>query len=290
MNFTGTRRVAIKSLKLPGDIKARMKMPHVIELAASIEKLGGEPASMPIIAAGTREVIAGRDRIAACMINKTPRLWVRVAEGEPEEFKALEVDENLRRRQDSRKELLAEAVKLEKAAIEAKAKESGTVVPAKKIEKEAREKTAKKAGVKPESVRKAVQRQKAKEAPPKSEKPPIAMMGLELSKATLTAISRIKASCEELERYSKACQSEVSSVAGIMPGAVVARLMEKAKELGAEARAVKPEHICPVCDGEGDDKCKLCRGAHYARAEQMADIPKEQLERRPKTNGVTTEA
>ena len=36
VEFTGSRRVAIKTLDLPGGIKARMKEPHVIELAASI--------------------------------------------------------------------------------------------------------------------------------------------------------------------------------------------------------------------------------------------------------------
>ena len=288
MEFTGTRRVAIKSLDLPGGIKARMKEPHVIELAASIAKYGGEPAEMPIIQAKTRKVIAGRDRIAACMINETPRIWVRVAEGEPEEYKGLEIDENLRRRHDPRKELLAEAVKLEKAAKEAEAKESGTPVQPRKVEKEAREAVAKKAGVKVESVRKAVQRSKAKEAPPKPEKAPGETLGYDLGKGLMTTLGRIVAVCDSLEAISKSGQKMVSAIAGVLPEGAVVRLIDAAKALGAEARACKPSHICPKCKGEGDESCKLCRGAHYAREEQMGDVPKEWLEK--KANGVDAHA
>jgi hypothetical protein len=287
MNCLNFRRVDIKSLKLPGDIKARMKAPHVIELAASIEKFGGEPVEPPVVQDKTRVLIAGRDRIAALMLNKVPRVWVRIVEGEPEELKGLEIDENLRRRQDSRKELLAEAMKLEKATKEAEAKELGTSVPRPKAIREA---VAKKAGIKPESVRKSVQRSKAKEAPPKPEKPPIDTFGLELSKGLSTAVSRIKDALMSMEQSSKNVQHVISGVAGILPGQVTARLLEAARTLGAEVRAVMPTHLCPTCRGDGDEKCKLCKGAHYARHEQMADVPREQLERVKPGNGLHLEA
>jgi hypothetical protein len=287
MNCLNFRRVDIKSLKLPGDIKARMKAPHVIELAASIEKFGGEPVEPPVVQDKTRVLIAGRDRIAALMLNKVPRVWVRIVEGEPEELKGLEIDENLRRRQDSRKELLARAMKL--AIVEQQLKD-GDVLKSRPVVRAAREAVAKKAGIKPESVRKSVQRSKAKEAPPKPEKPPIDTFGLELSKGLSTAVTRIKEAMGLLESASHHAQVTVSKVAGILPGPVVVRLMDIAKQLGAEARACMPTHLCPTCRGDGDEKCKLCKGAHYARHEQMADIPREQLERVKPGNGLHLEA
>lgn len=289
MKFLGMRRMAIKAMKLPGDIKDRMGRKHVKELWESIEALGGQPAEPPIVEAGTRELKVGRDRIAACMTGKVPRVDVRIAEGTPEEFAQLELDENLRRRQDDREKMLARAARLEEAAVKAaeeeKAEKAGTPVPKPAtIKKQAREAVAKKAGVKPESVRKAVQRQKAKEAPPKPEKPPIDMLGRDITPGLRNVASRTKDMCETLANLSKTAQGLVSKSANILNGQVVVRLMDAAKELGAIARAVQPHSICPKCYGEGDEKCPLCKGAHYARAEQMADVPREWL-KKPETNG-----
>jgi hypothetical protein len=294
MNFEGTRRVAINTLKLPGDMKARMKAPHVVDLAESIEALGGEPSMTPLIRLGTREVVAGRDRIAACMLLKIPRIDVRVVDGTDAEIAQLELDENLRRRQDNRTSMLAQAVKLETAARKAaEPKETGTDVPPWKERKTAKgkaiEAVAKKAGIKPESARKAVQREKAKANPKPEpiEKPPIDLMGHELSAATLKTIGRIVTLCETIEASAKYQQRDVSTNASILPGGVTVRLMDAAKELQAVAAAVKPGAICYECKGQGDEKCKVCKGAHYARAEQMANVPAEKLQR---ANGIEARA
>jgi len=299
MQFLNIRRITINALTLPSDIKARMKAPHVAELAKSIEALGGEPAEMPLIRLGTREVIAGRDRIAACMLLKIPRIDVRVVDGTDAELAQLELDENLRRRQDNRTSMLAQAVKLEKAAIEAaeaetkgKAKEAGTVVPPKErktAKGKAREAVAKKAGIKPESARKAEQRAEAKAnpKPAPAEKPPIDLMGHEMSAATLKTIGRVVMLCETVEASAKYQQRDISNNAAILPGGVTVRLMDAAKELQAAAAAVKPVAICYECKGQGDEKCKVCKGAHYARAEQMVNVPAEKLAR---SNGVQADA
>jgi hypothetical protein len=71
--------------------------------------------------------------------------------------------------------------------------------------------------------------------------------------------------------------------------------MDIAKEMGAAARACTPVAICYECKGEGDEKCRVCKGAHYARQEQMSDVPKEKLrevraEIKAEANGVAASA
>jgi hypothetical protein len=300
MEFTAFKRVAIKSLDLPGDIKDRMQKRHVKELADSFDDTGGQPGNTPWVANGTRKLVAGRDRVAAAMLRKMTHLWCRFGDFANEgEIKRAERTENLRRRDINREKLLAEAVKQEEAELkaaekaaaeEAKAK-GGTDVPAKKkaTKKAARAKVAAKAGIKPESVRKAEQRQKAKEAPAKPPKPPIDTLGLPITKGLHSAVERIVNMCKDFEGDSKAMLSELSKLASHLPGHVTERLRGAIQELGDIARAVKPTHLCPKCKGEGDEKCPLCKGAHYARAEQMKDVPKEWLTPPPK-NGAPVEA
>jgi hypothetical protein len=177
-----------------------MQKKHVKELAESFSDTGGEPGNMPWIRNGTREVVAGRDRIAAAMTLKLTHLWVRTGDYTDAEAKKAELSENLRRRQDNREKMLSQASKLEAAEIaakeaEEKAKDPGTPVPPKRERKtakgKARESVAAKAGVKAESVRKAEQRQKAKakaaEPKPEGEPPCIDSLGLTVAKGLNTA-------------------------------------------------------------------------------------------------------
>lgn len=297
MEFLKDVTVKVSSLNLPSGIKARMKEPHVVELAESIRLNGGEPMNRPLFRWPVRDLIAGGDRMAATLLNKTAKITVRRVKCSDQEAKRLELDENLRRRQDNRKEMLAEASKLKAAELKAEqeakakeAKESGTPVPAKKpepIKKQAREAVAAKAGIKAESVRKAEQRAK-KAAEPKKEppppKPPVETLGVELSKGLIHVIDRIQVCTEEFQESSKTLLREVSRIAGILPAPVLVRLQDAAKALGDVGKEVHPACVCPKCRAKGDEKCQLCKGAHYVREEQMRDIPKEWMKPEPKAD------
>lgn len=299
MEFLKDVTVKVSSLNLPSGIKARMKEPHVVELAESIRLNGGEPMNRPLFRWPGRDLIAGGDRMAATLLNKTTKITVRRVKCSDQEAKRLELDENLRRRQDNRKEMLAEASKLKEAELKAEAarkaeeaKASGTPVPPSKkaepIKKKAREAVAAKAGIKPESVRKAEQRAKKAAEPKKEPEPrkpyPIETLGVELTKGLVTVLDRIQVCTEEFQETSKTLLREVSRIAGIVPAPVLVRLQDAAKALGDVGKEVHPACVCPKCRAKGDEKCQLCKGAHYVREEQMRDIPKEWLKPEPKAD------
>src|SRR5689334_5170771 len=162
LRWLGYKQVGVNTIVLPSDVKRRMKAPHVIELAKSIAELGEEPIHAPTIANRTRKLIAGRDRMAALLINGVKSCWVRMVEGTPQELADLEVDENLHRRQDNRDELIARRVAKVEGQIEAEIEAgqlpdtaSGNAGRPKSARGQARERVARELGTTPEAVRAA---------------------------------------------------------------------------------------------------------------------------------------
>ena len=156
------KRVRITSIRCDvADIRRRMKEPHVKELAADIKARGESPIHAPAIRADSNGLLAGRDRMAALMVNKAKSIWVHRAECTDQEARALELAENIYRRADNRSELLAELQRITEQRISAEqddARARGEAVPAGNTNSpaaQARREVARAAGVRPASVKRA---------------------------------------------------------------------------------------------------------------------------------------
>jgi hypothetical protein len=67
MKWLGYRQIALKSIVVDApDIRLRMKQPHVIELAANIQKHGEEPANAPSIRGGLTQSCAAGTATRQC--------------------------------------------------------------------------------------------------------------------------------------------------------------------------------------------------------------------------------
>lgn len=166
MKFTGYKHVQLSSLRFDiPDVKKRSKAAHVAELAASIRESGDDLIHAPTVRAESRELVCGRDRIAALIMLKAKKLWVHLVDCTDAEARMLERAENAYRRPiENRDQLIAEMVALASAQIVAEsavaAREGGTVSPPSKhaVTATARKQVARAAGIKPASVKKAQQR------------------------------------------------------------------------------------------------------------------------------------
>jgi hypothetical protein len=177
MKWMGYRHVAVDSIVLPGDINKRMKRPHVVELAKSIRELGDEPIHAPTVTAKGSKLVAGRDRMAALLLNESEDCWVRLVEGSKQELADLEVDENLHRRHDDRDDLIARRVAKVAGEVEAAGQLPDAVYGnpgrPKTARGAARERVARELGTTPDAIRAAEHRATAK----KSEVSPAAIEG-----------------------------------------------------------------------------------------------------------------
>ena len=95
----------IAELTIPGDVRKRMRDARVIELAESI-RVNGQIAPI-VMRPSDGRIIAGRDRLAALLINGARYAMVQRVTCLDVEAVRMEIAENLHRRQDSRTELLA---------------------------------------------------------------------------------------------------------------------------------------------------------------------------------------
>ena len=113
MRWLGYKQVSFKSIRVDmPDIKRRMKTDHVKDLAENIKMHGSEPIQAPTVRAKTSDLLCGRDRYSASLLNEAKKLWVHVVECDDREAKELELSENIYRRADNRAELIAQLVKL----------------------------------------------------------------------------------------------------------------------------------------------------------------------------------
>ncbi|HXJ32244.1 MAG TPA: ParB/RepB/Spo0J family partition protein [Gemmatimonadales bacterium] len=287
MKWLGYQQKSVKSLHLPGEIGKRQKQQHVIDLAADIRELGEEPINAPVFdKAG--QIIAGRDRMAALLINKAKRVWIRVADATDQERADLEVSENLYRRVDNRDEMIArrvhrvvEKVAAEKAAIGSRRAEAVTrqdVVAARKA-------VARQLNTTPKAIKSAEQRAaaKAKDIPsgsaahpaatdevnhteaarggeaavtlaPPDPPCPVDAFGIETSPAFRSRMSEIQGVLEVVNHHLVRAQTELAKLKGApdFNGAVWQRLKAELHSTAYNARAAKPALVCPYCrDPEG---------------------------------------
>ena len=162
MKWLGYREVKLSAIVVDAaDVRARMKAPHVAELAVDIKARGGDPIHAPTVRAGKMTLLCGRDRFAALSMLKARRIWAHVVECDDTEAKELELAENIYRRADNRSELIAQLVALKEQQIRAVAENKGGTVSQlapQTVTANARKEVARAAGVSTAAVRKAQQR------------------------------------------------------------------------------------------------------------------------------------
>lgn len=112
MKWLGVKRVAIKSIVLPGNFAATKAAPRISDLATMIRRTDG-PIHFPVVEAKSMRLLAGHDRIAALMALKEKRVEVRMWEGDADEFPEVQAIENVARRHDDRPSLIAELARID---------------------------------------------------------------------------------------------------------------------------------------------------------------------------------
>lgn len=271
MRWLDYQRLPVKSLVLPGDIRQRMKEPHVIELAASMRGGGGDPIHAPTINGDTNVLIAGRDRMAALLLNKATKVWCHVAvEVTEDDARNLEVDENLHRRHDDRDALIARKVAKTVESLERDAQlpvaKTGRGAP-RTIKGQAREKVARELGTTPEAIRSAERRAAEPEVEEAAEAP--SLLGRN--------VDDYNAAIDEIATGLRAVQRLTSKLAGhaTLPVAPFERLkqeLQRAMQIAEGARLVAK---CPVCAGT-EAPCALCGDVRFVTQFQLAGVPKDE--------------
>lgn len=291
MKFLPSRRFKVN----PRDpeVIARSQQQHVIELAHSIQQLGGEPAHQPVLTAAGA-FVAGRDRHAAMALLGRETFEARVVEGTPLELEALELSENLHRRRDDRDALIARFVAVtEKLLMTDACNRAGidmTLPPPVAADREpvaksdalavalpigrpqtprgkAREHVASALGIKPESVRAAEHREAKKKEPSGSRKDPTVEppLGWEVE-----AYNDGLGSVLEQIRCAK---SDTKLVAknndGKLPTAAFDRIVQELDNLKFMTEACRLVAKCPACKGV-EMKCSLCSGFRVVTQFQLS--------------------
>lgn len=287
--------VTLARIIAPGNVRQRQKAEHVRLLAASIRELGDKTQNA-IVARKVRggwEIIEGRDRFSALLLNGARETWVHVvAEATDLELLKCEIHENLHRRNDDKaaltKALVDRAEGLVRSHVGSKSPSVEAAHRPESARGEARRIVAEATGTSKHAVAKRDLRAQAREegaagsraealaAPPP---PLIETWGAPLSDEVRTVVVAQQAAFREVDRLARQAQAALTKLREVCPiSGAEQRLSETAHQLGALARALMPTHLCPYCKGvAGDLTCKLCGDRGYARAEQMADVPPELL-------------
>jgi hypothetical protein len=276
--------VAIDSLRLPGDFRARLESHNVKSLAGS-----GEILQPPAIRKEDRSVIYGGDRLAALHLRgeKETECWVyEVDEDQAEEMRLVE---NIHRRHDNKDFLIAKLVALRerRLTLTQDANSGQTDHPAPDAPEPgrpktprglAREQVAAAAGITTEAVRSAEKRAAAADrevhddGPAPAQDSP-ASPGLAESLAL-----------DELDRLLMAAVKAITKLAKEFPALVerfdVAGLKWKLqREVAPGFRAMRPQDRCLFCKRWPGvmENCPACKGGGWIVADQLNDIPKELL-------------
>jgi len=286
MRWAGYRELPLKRLKLPGDIPARMKLPHVIELSKSID-LGNELINAPVVEGETEELHAGRDRIAACLLRRMKKVWCHVAVEMTDEDRAdLELFENLHRRQDNRDELIARRVA--RLAGQLPDTASGKPGRRKTARGAAREQVAREIGTTPEAVRAAEKRAEADEqeeqeepATPVVVPPPVETWGVPVDHLAQEFAS-VRIAQEAMRAADRHLQAAQRALAALADGGGVARhyharLYAGVHNAAAALRADIPTALCPYCKGapQRQVNCNGCSRIGYVGDNALLGVAEE---------------
>lgn len=305
MTDHGVSAVKVATLKYDAaDIKARQKQPHVIELAASIRATGGRLINPITIQKRTRVLLAGKDRLAAVLLNQSSTVDAHQVEADAKAAARIERHENLHRRPVDRDRLIAEEVAEAAKTIDT-AKAAAKADPPPKVEKpepapkgrpkssrgEAREQLAKKLGTTPEAVRKSEQRATKADTPAVKAGPKslpnwgVETFGVLVSDDFAEAIGVIIRGLDATDRHLKAAQAAVTKleleiVVGDIETGALPRIKQLLHDAASAARALHPKMVCAYCKDPDDkagrrEKCKGCDNRGYLSEGRAQGVPPE---------------
>lgn len=272
MKDHGFREVAIDSIVIDAadDVKARMVRPDVIELAASRKKIALHPVTVDVT---TNRLIAGRDRMAADLLNKAAKVKARFVEGTAAELQDIEDDENIRRRHGDRDAAIARKVNRTAGGLPVtltansarQTEEVRAVGRPKTTEGKAREQVAKAAGTSPEAVRSAVRRTRPAPEPTSVAPPPIALHGCHPTNEWLEQVRAIQEQIDAADRHGRAMHAALTALEIVrFPPGLLQGLKRELHAVTAAVRAARPRSICKSCGGNG---CGTCNGVGWVAEE-----------------------
>lgn len=303
--------VSLDSITVEKGFKARLKAQHVIDLAASIKASG--LIELPVIDSD-KHIVAGRDRLAALMLNKVERHEVRVCSGSAADKEILTIEENYRRRRND--DYAAQASRLVALGV----KELGSAaldvatdgeLPAARPEKSAKapkakgrpkgakgkaiEAAAKKLNRTPEAIRSATRREEAKEEAKEVAlghvpwPAPVDMFDLEPTKAQRdNEFPAIRATQEVLRQAGRAVDKVLRELTAVLTGTenpiqgtAYARTYEYAKALAETIRRADYDSVCPACKDLPHRKatCGYCQNVGYVSSHLIDGCAPELLQR-----------
>jgi ParB-like chromosome segregation protein Spo0J len=294
MERFGQREMRISSLRLPGDMRQRMTQPHIRDRADSIAQVG--LIHPPMVRKSTREIIAGRDRIAAHLLLERESVTVDLVECTDEEAAVLEAHENIERRHDpvEQRRLTLELVQrfTEQLATENPEKpKKGRRGRTKTLQGQARELVAKERGVTPDAVRKAEERAAkrqgadrregaAPDSSPAAAKPTIETWGLEPESDFLAGAAAQQRYIDDAAGKLQAAKTSLTQLGNSGLGYPNVKLQHIRKLLDEASTAIRqgrPVALCPWCKGTVDAKqaCGGCGGSALMLKSQELGVPPE---------------
>lgn len=300
MKERGEYELQIDSITgLPDDFEGRIMHPRVAVLADSIDNLA--LINKPVIRWGDNRYVAGADRIASRVLRGHKTIMVKYWELSDREVEMFREAENAYRRHDVAEMQAARERFLELYTKEEEEREKSLSPGKRKSPRaRARERVAQDFGIKPESLRKADQRDRAKEREQNrdaqteqrmqerndarkyvlDEHPVIGVRLTEKQKAAANvvhgyysaAVGSIMSAQRELKKIE-------SSMAPYHRGHL--QLAQDAlSEVSARLRGYRPYQACPVCKAipEVTAQCGHCGGSGYTNFLQRENMPPKYLE------------
>ncbi len=297
MNYLPPQLMKISRIVLPGDVKARMKQPHVVELSESIAKRTGKrPIHLPTVEYPSKELLAGGDRLAAQLLLGYRSVWVQpVSQLTPQERRDIRRDENLHRRVVDRDALIRERVAEYAAEIEVQ-RAAEQITPRKSPRGEARERVAAELETTTEAIRQAEQRDAANVdtayafAAPHLSDPadlsvaqslpmPVEMYGLPLlTDVEAEEVRTVQDALDSADALLRRTQAVLRGIDRSSPFAAVAEGLGRAThQVAAEVRASRPAAVCPYCKRlpQFVASCSGCKGLGYVAADVMLGVADE---------------
>jgi len=301
----GFKTIPVARIKAPGDIGKRRAADHVIDLGKSFADTGGQPAEPIIVNKKTNELVAGGDRLAACLNEEVKRVDALLISGTSEELEKVTLIENIRRRH-SGPELDAAIARLmelehpkpaqtfpeidtngeeESSTSEETAPEVETTNEPRKVGRpkgsktKARERVAKMTGKTVAAVR-AAETRDANRKVPKKEKQDIRIntMGLEVpddvvKKSTFehTELESMLSDIIELIKWTRRLEKQSS-----LDLDTLRTQLENAVE---DIKVRMPDSLCPwcKCTKKLRKECIACSGRGFLNAYEMTSVDDKKL-------------
>lgn len=280
-------------LKAPGNLRALMESEFVKELAESIDKYG--MVNPPTINKVTKEIIAGRNRVAAHFVLKRDMIEVCYVELEDLHAKALEIVENLHRRHDPEMQaqlqydlmrIYEEEEKARDTAGDTARDDKNTRGPKASPRRRAVKRAAEVTGKKTATIQRAVQRAEKKERDAKTVKasvadnPTVITFGLDIDADFLLRIAEIQAVCDAAYSGLVDAQRRLTKLRNNespIQQSAHAALLRIYSPAASTTKAWRPVAICPGCKLMETilPECSFCFGSGYVGEGQWKNVPRE---------------